>query len=153
MTDNRMVKALMDEYYRSAIDLKKILSEINDVDFEKIRDHKTEDPDCKSVQTVVSHILNSGYTYINYINSVSEIECLEYNNVIVNSSMSIRELDKMLNYTHTSLKNILHFENKEIETWKFETRWNVIYDFEQLMAHAIVHILRHRRQIEKFLQN
>ncbi|MFT5859679.1 MAG: putative damage-inducible protein DinB [Flavobacteriaceae bacterium] len=153
MSENRMVKALMEEYYRSAIDLKEVLSEISDAEFDEIRDLKTEDPDCKSIQTVVSHILNSGYTYINYINIRSEIEWIEYETIIVNSSVGISELDKMLNYTKSSLKNILHLKDQELEMWKIETRWNVIYDFEQLMEHAIVHILRHRRQIEQFLQN
>lgn len=152
MTENGMVKALMEEYHRSAIDLKEILSTISHVEFQKIRDEKTEDPECKSVQAIVSHVVGSGYTYINYINTISKIEWREYNNVIEDSSMGISEIDKMLNYTESSLKHILHFENKEIETWKFESRWDVMYDFEQLMEHAIVHILRHRRQIENFLQ-
>ncbi|MCJ8292337.1 MAG: hypothetical protein HRT58_20500 [Crocinitomicaceae bacterium] len=152
MTENGMVKALMEEYFRSAIDLKEILSTVSDVEFQKVRDEKTEDPECKSIQTIVSHVVGSGYTYINYINTISKIEWREYNNVIEDSSMGISEIDKMLNYTQSSLKHILHFENKEIETWKFESRWDVIYDFEQLMEHAIVHVLRHRRQIENFLQ-
>ena len=152
MTENGMVKALMEDYFRSAIDLKEILSTVSDVEFQKNRDEKTEDPECKSIQTIVSHVVGSGYTYINYINTISKIEWREYNNVIESSSMGISEIDKMLNYTESSLKHILHFENKEIETWKFESRWDVIYDFEQLMEHAIVHILRHRRQIENFLQ-
>ncbi|PHR22530.1 MAG: hypothetical protein COA38_18005 [Fluviicola sp.] len=152
MTENGMVKALMEEYFRSAIDLKEILSTVSDVEFQKNRDEKTENPECKSIQTIVSHVVGSGYTYINYINTISKIEWREYNNVIESSSMGISEIDKMLNYTQSSLKHILHFENKEIETWKFESRWDVIYDFEQLMEHAIVHILRHRRQIENFLQ-
>ena len=147
-----MVKALMEEYFRSAIDLKEILSTVSDVEFQKVRDEKTEDPECKSIQTIVSHVVGSGYTYINYINTIGKIEWREYNNVIEDSSMGISEIDKMLNYTQSSLKHILHFENKEIETWKFESRWDVIYDFEQLMEHAIVHVLRHRRQIENFLQ-
>jgi len=29
-------------------------------------------------------------------------------------------------------------------------RWGPQYDLEQLLEHAVVHILRHRRQIEKF---
>jgi len=148
-----MVKALMEEYHRSTIDLKEVLCKIPDFDFQKIRDHKTEDPDCKSIQTVVTHIVGSGYTYINYINTISKIEWREYDNLIENSSEGIMEIDKMLDYTQSSLKHILHFENAEIETWKFESRWDVIYDFEQLMEHAIVHILRHRRQIENFLRN
>jgi hypothetical protein len=32
-----------------------------------------------------------------------------------------------------------------------EARWGPRYDLEQLLEHAIVHVLRHRRQIDKFL--
>lgn len=153
MTENGMVKALMEEYHRSAVDLKEVLSKISDIDFQKVRNHKTDDSDCKSIQSVVSHVVQSGYTYINYINTISKIEWREYENVIPDAKEGIIEINKMLHYTETSLEKILHFENKEIETWKFESRWGVTFDFEQLMEHAIVHILRHRRQIENFLSN
>lgn len=33
---------------------------------------------------------------------------------------------------------------------KINVRWGQQYDPEQLMQHAIVHVLKHRRQIEKF---
>jgi hypothetical protein len=38
-----------------------------------------------------------------------------------------------------------------METIFFKTRWGVDYNIDQLFEHAIVHVLRHRRQIEKFL--
>ena len=34
---------------------------------------------------------------------------------------------------------------------KIMVRWGQLYDVEQLMEHAIVHVLRHRRQVERFL--
>lgn len=34
---------------------------------------------------------------------------------------------------------------------KMLVKWGQYYDIEQLVEHAIVHILRHRRQIERFL--
>ena len=152
MIENGMVKALMEEYKRSAIDLKEILSDISDVEFQKIKDSNTEDLNCNSIQAIVSHVVRAGYTYINYINTISKIEWKEYENVSINASIGVTEIDKMLNYTEASLKNILHFDNKEIETYVFESGWGVTYNFEQLMEHAIVHILRHRRQIEFFLE-
>jgi hypothetical protein len=36
------------------------------------------------------------------------------------------------------------------ESEKMKTSWGQVYDIEQLFEHAIVHILRHRRQIENF---
>ena len=34
---------------------------------------------------------------------------------------------------------------------KMRVSWGQLYDVEQIFEHAIVHILRHRRQIERFL--
>lgn len=43
-------------------------------------------------------------------------------------------------------------DNKTFEAdKKILVRWGQLYDVEQLFEHAIVHILRHRRQIERFL--
>lgn len=34
---------------------------------------------------------------------------------------------------------------------KLTTFWGQLYDYEQLMEHAIVHVSRHRRQMQKFI--
>ena len=57
----------------------------------------------------------------------------------------------MLTYTVTTLKNKWNFTFDEAVTNIIKTEWGQEYDFEQLLEHAIVHILRHRRQIERFL--
>lgn len=151
MIQNRMVIALMEEYQKVAIEYKEILKGITQAEFERIADEKTKDPDCKSIQTVTFHIIQSGYTYSNYINTVSDEEWLEYESPVDNPIVGIEEIDKMLDYAEKSLSKILDRTNDEIGKWTFKARWGTIYDFEQLMEHAIVHILRHRRQIEHFL--
>lgn len=49
----------------------------------------------------------------------------------------------------------LDYPTLELEEYKpenkFNVRWGQLYDVEQLFEHAIVHILKHRRQIERFL--
>jgi hypothetical protein len=41
--------------------------------------------------------------------------------------------------------------DEEISATVINSGWGVTYDAEQLLEHAIVHVLRHRRQIEKFI--
>ena len=41
--------------------------------------------------------------------------------------------------------------DEEITGTVINSRWGVVYNVEGLLEHAIVHILRHRRQIEKFI--
>ena len=39
------------------------------------------------------------------------------------------------------------------DSLKIISYWGQLYDIEQLTEHAIVHILRHKRQIEKIKRN
>jgi len=65
----------------------------------------------------------------------------------------LHALDKMFDYNVQLFKD---HPNLELVTYeakrKIKTRWGQLYDVDQLMEHAIVHVLRHRRQIERFLQ-
>jgi hypothetical protein len=36
---------------------------------------------------------------------------------------------------------------------KILTHWGQVYDIDQMMEHAIVHVLKHRRQIQRFLSS
>lgn len=152
MKKNRMLLALIEEYKKSTIELKEILNTISQELFEKIIDKNTTDPDCKSIQSVIFHIVQSGYTHANYINSINNSEWFEYSENIETLNKGIAEIDKMLLFTEQSFEGIWHKTNEEIEKYQFETSWKVNYDLEQLMEHAIVHILRHRRQIENFIK-
>lgn len=148
-----MLIAIMDEYRKSAVEYKQILTDISQGLFEKITDDKTKDEDCKSIQNITFHIIQSGYTYSNYINTVNKRTWVDYAENIETPKKGIEEINKMLDFAEKSFNGIWSKTDKEIEKWKFETSWNVIYDFEQLMEHAIVHILRHRRQIENLIKN
>lgn len=148
-----MLIALLEEYEKVTKEFYSVIKGLSNQEFVKIRDTKTNDNDCKSIQTVANHVVQSGYTYANYFNSVSKRAWFEYEKEIDDPKIVISELKKMLIYTENSFEGIWQKTNKEIEAIKIETRWNVTYDFEQLLEHAIVHILRHRRQVENFLKN
>jgi hypothetical protein len=57
----------------------------------------------------------------------------------------------MLIYTVETLSDKWELSDDEITKVKIISRYGPTYDIEQLLEHAIVHILRHRRQIEKFI--
>lgn len=57
--------ALIDEYERASADLTRILNQITDAEFELLRDTRTLDEDCRSIQTIMSHVVHSGYGYAN----------------------------------------------------------------------------------------
>lgn len=145
------IGALMDEYERAAKDLKNLVGQISSLDFEKIIDHDTKDEDCRSVQTIVSHVINSGYGYANYIREWYSIPKNSPERRLILQKDFPTELDRMLTYSSETLEGKWEFSDDEIMKVKMTVRWGPQYDVEQLLEHAIVHILRHRRQIEKFV--
>ena len=148
---NRMIKALFNEYKRAAKDYKELLNSISPFDYSAVKDEETKDKACQSIKSITSHVVRAGFTYANYINEVSDKEWIEYDSEILNTNSAIVEIDKMLDYTENTLSKIASKSNEDLEKFSFKTRWDVTYDFEQLMEHAIVHILRHRRQVENML--
>ena len=68
------VGALMDEYERAAAELVSILEKITDEEFERIRDTKTQDEDCRSIQTIMRHVIRAGYGYAGYMRTAWGME-------------------------------------------------------------------------------
>lgn len=145
------IGALMDEYERAAFELKSILQKVSEEDFRLIADHETEDKNCRSIQTVMSHVVIAGYGYANYIREQFSMTADSPPYRLLSLDETIRELDKILDYMAQTLDGKWELSDDEINRTVIKTRWGVTYDLEQLLEHAIVHILRHRRQIEKFL--
>lgn len=147
--------AILDEYQKVSEEYINVLHKISLEEFIKIVDHKTDDEDCRSIQTISRHIIRSGYGYANYIltalniptdsPNVNEMKIESPNDVVI-------ELRRMIDY---NLKHLYELNRESIEekmfSVKFVTRWEEEFNFEQILEHAIVHILRHRRQVEKFI--
>jgi uncharacterized damage-inducible protein DinB len=143
--------ALMDEYERASVDLKNLVKQISGSDFDSIIDSDTKDEDCRSVQTIVSHVINSGYGYANYVREWFSIPQNSPARRLYQQNEFSTELDKILAYTIETLQDKWELSDDEIMKLQINSRWGPQYDLEQLLEHAIVHILRHRRQIEKFI--
>ena len=146
------VGAMMDEYERSVADLKALLSQISDEQYSAVADPSTSDGDCRSIQTVMKHVVGAGYGYANYFREHFGDPQVSHDRVLAPRLDSIRCLDEMLAFSERTLENRWGLTDEQMNSARINTRWGVVYNFEQLFEHAIVHILRHRRQIEKFLQ-
>jgi hypothetical protein len=145
------VGALMDEYERAAVELVSILDKITDEEFERIRDTRTQDEDCRSIQTIMRHVIRAGYGYAGYMRTSWEKEPVIRWDEPVSRGQIPGEMKKMLDYMVETLDSKWGMSEKEATEMKMTVRWGPVYDFEQLFEHAIVHVLRHRRQIDRFL--
>ena len=140
----------MDEYERVALELRNLLSTINQEEFTKIRDPFTKDEDCRSIQSVMKHVVSAGYRYADQVCVFLEKPVENHNYHIYNVSHAIEEFEKVIQFTAEKVSVRFQMTREEISATLRETRWG-LYDIEMMFEHAIVHILRHRRQIEKLL--
>lgn len=147
------IGALMDEYERAAAEIENLMSRISETEFERIVDPETSDEACRSVQTIMSHVIRAGYSYANYIRNVFSDPSEPMPRGLFSHGETPEQLNAMLRYTIETLEGRWEMTEEEIIATSIESSWGVTYDIEQLLEHAIVHILRHRRQIEKFIAN
>lgn len=141
--------ALTDEYEKALNELKDLLLQIPDAEFQKVYNEKTG-RGFKSVRNIVLHMINSGYGYANYIRKRFGDKYIVPKIEIETTKQGISELEKMFEYTVETFEDKWHLKYNELMNIIIRTSWTT-YDLEAITEHAIVHILRHRLQIEKMI--
>ena len=144
------VGALMDEYERVAAEFRSRIAGLTEEQYTQIIDSETTDENCRSPQTIMSHVVAAGYGYANYIRDAFSIEKGSPPKRPLGHSESVKEFDSMLAYVAATLEGKWEMSEDEITAVSMTVHWGPTYDLEQLLEHAIVHILRHRRQIDKW---
>jgi len=157
MSDNDKLSgahaALLDEYNKALDELIEVIRPISSVQLTKTIAPISANPDCVSIQTILTHVAASMFSYAVYIENAAGLatrrpKTLQFDHV----NQYILKLKEAIAYTEN-----VFTQNPEIpleehhSSKKINARWGQQYDVEQMLEHAIVHILRHRRQIERAL--
>lgn len=148
--------AIMDEYQKAIAEYVRVLSMISYAEFVETVDPKTEDEHCRSIETITRHIIRSGYAYAGYVLQALKIPAYvpDSDKILIDGiEDAIREIYNMFDFNVSSLYDAnREIIEKNMWTVRFMTRWDEEYDIEQILEHAVVHILRHRRQISRFME-
>ncbi len=145
--------AILDEYERAILELQNLIGTLSQNELESIVDKETKDPDCRSVQTILTHVVNSGYGYATYIRRHFGEQIDFKERTTLGSVLEYQSaLSDMFQFNEQVFEDYPEMQLEEMDnSRKILVRWGQLFDIEQLMEHAIVHVLRHRRQIERFL--
>ncbi len=147
------VGALLDEYEKAINELKFVIDPISENGLLTIVDQNTKDDACRSIQTVLTHVVKAGYTYANLTREYLGDPILHTEQQYFDTIADYQKaLDKMFDFNVKLFSDHPNLPlNESIESKKVLSSWGQYYSIEQLYEHAIVHILRHRRQIQRFL--
>ena len=151
--NNGAVGALLDEYERVIKDLKLVLQSITHHELVTIVDAETKDDDCRSIQTILAHVVRAGYGYAIEVRNKQGEKLERPDRAYLESAEAfIIALDKMFVFNVLLFDDYPNLTIEELDNnKKILVAWGQLFDIDQLFEHAIVHILRHRRQIERFL--
>jgi uncharacterized damage-inducible protein DinB len=142
------IGALTDEYEKAHNELKDVLKTISDDVF--LETINSENEDFKSIKNIVLHITRSGYIYSNYIRNYFNDTIFPYQISINSVDEAIVELDKMFLYNTQTFEDKWLMSDEQMMKTIIITSWTT-YDLEAIIEHSIVHILRHRLQIQKLI--
>ena len=143
--------ALMDEYARAAEDFCRVIEALTPAVYAASR--PSDDPDTTSIQAICRHAVGAAHRYSDYIRKARALPYVDQYLPDPQSPASpsaVRPaLAEAMQYTEESLAG-WYEDPASSESVKFEVRWGPTYDAEMILEHAIVHLLRHRRQIERW---
>ena len=117
-------------------------------------ERESDDPSCVSPRTVAAHVCGAARRYADYIRKALDMPHVDvYETPLeeVREPFDVRPLlQQALRYTEEAVER---FHGQPEEAWAevtFAVRWGPTYDPEMILEHGLVHLLRHRRQLERW---
>lgn len=144
--------ALMDEYARAAEDLCATVEALPRELF--LRQVPSPDPDLVSIQAICVHVIQAAHAHANYLRKARGLPMTPTPpapEVEIPAPAALRPLlGAELRYTEGALEGLYDAPEEVFTRLTFQVRWGPTYDPEMMLEHTIVHLLRHRRQIERW---
>jgi len=149
--------ALLDEHDKAFAEFIDLVQSVSEAAYEEIVDPDTDDPNCRSIKTICRHVVGSGYGYISLMRQVKSLladpryptDDLTIDPILTSQDLP-GEIDRMMRYMEETLGAYSEYAEEPWTVYITTQSGNRI-DFETLLEHSVVHILRHRRQVEKFI--
>ena len=150
------VGALLDEYARAAEELCRVVEAIDDDAF--LRERSAPDPHSGSRRAACQHVADASIGYANYLVRMQGRPAplpgtpeRAAQNVPVRTPRDLRPaLVRGLRATEDAAEALRALSEEEIDRMSLRAPWGTEYTPESILEHAIVHLLRHRRQLERW---
>ena len=142
----------MDEYARAAEDFCRVVETFADDRFDSEKPNNSETT--RSPRIICLHVIGAAPRYAHYIRKrrgTDYIERFEADAARVGSAKDVRPLlAEAITFTESTVEPLLEMSFEEVADLTFPVRWGPTYDPEMIVEHAVCHLLRHRRQLERW---
>jgi hypothetical protein len=142
----------MDEYARAAGDFCGVVESFDPARF--VAERASNNPSTVSPHAICVHVCGAAHRYAHYIRKargVDFVDRYELDPSRLASPQDVRGLlAEAIIMTESTVEPLLGATEKEIQALSFPVRWGPRYDPEMIVEHAVCHLLRHRRQLERW---
>src|SRR5437870_540581 len=108
------VGAMMDEYERAVREMMTVYAGIDQSAYELLRDASTQDENCRSFQTIMSHVISAGYGYADSFRGAFGMTSSRPPKLQLPFSEVPAQMKKMLDYTIDTLQDKWEMSEGEI---------------------------------------
>jgi hypothetical protein len=144
--------ALMDEYARAAEDFCRVVERYDLARFDAER--PSNNPSTVSPRAICLHVIGAAHRYAHYIRKARGVEFVERydpDSTRLRLPQDVRLLlAEGIVLMEQTVEPLLNATEPEIQALSFTVRWGPRYDPEMILEHAVCHVLRHRRQLERW---
>jgi hypothetical protein len=142
----------MDEYARAAEDFCRVVENFDPGRF--VAERASRDANTVSPHSICVHACGAAHRYAHYIRRAQGVDYVDRYDLEPSRIGSPRDvrglLAEAIRFTEATVEPLLNATEDEIQALSFTVRWGPRYDPEMILEHAVCHVLRHRRQLERW---
>jgi hypothetical protein len=143
---------LMDEYARAAVDFCNAVETLTPAKFGQVK--PSPDPDCASIRGLCVHVVSSAHGYGSHLLRAMSVEVPpppKIDESSIKLPTAVRPLlAQQIRRTEGIVADIVKLPEKQQEALVARPSWALPMQVDLMLEHAIVHLLRHRRQVERW---
>jgi hypothetical protein len=144
--------ALMDEYARAAEDFCRVVESFDLARFDAER--PSTNPSTISPRAICLHAIGAAHRYAHYIRKARGVGFAERYDADPTRLHVPRDVRALLTegivLMEETVEPLLTASEQTIQALSFVVRWGPRYDPEMILEHAVCHVMRHRRQLERW---
>jgi hypothetical protein len=119
-----------------------------------VSEHASNTPETRSPRAICVHVSGAAHRYAHYIRKARGVDFVDRDELDPSRIGSPRDvrgiLGEAMRLTEETVEPLLNASDEEIQALSFTVRWGPRYDPEMMLEHAVCHLLRHRRQLERW---
>ncbi len=115
-----------------------------------VAERASDDPDTVSPLAICRHVVGAAHGYASTLRKAQGLAEVPWRTRVTAPAEVRPALDEEIRFTEETCAPMRPLSGRDVLKIEFKVSWGSVYNPEILLEHAICHVLRHRRQLERW---